>query len=352
MPTPRRRAETFDSGDRVPMNFRVRREVRAKVEEIMAITGRSMAAEVEHLVERAIEDQQQRGGPRTAHLASMLTEIAQLLFPNESDWHDDRSNWDTVMRAWSEALDARAPPSLTRQEQIRAVRRVVDAYRDALREATDRGRLAQLRETLFDLGIDPRLPVHVRTEAMGAAMMELPEQMIEPSEPISLEQQIEAGRGLVDELTVTTDRHRREHLRELLHAMTRLEGLPQGIRQEFIDAAESSVVPVPPVSPPAGLLSDETRPRHVHSFDNAWKLARLAALQGAAQEPDETAIATAFAKDEDAFVIAGMTEVRRDVESVLAYRVWIEEERARAIATSTAFQPTAGRRQRRTTAKR
>jgi len=55
MPTPRRPAETYDPAARVPLSFRVRPAVKARIVQAAEASGRSLMAEVETLMERAIE---------------------------------------------------------------------------------------------------------------------------------------------------------------------------------------------------------------------------------------------------------------------------------------------------------
>jgi hypothetical protein len=319
MPKPRRRSDTYDPNARVPLSLRVRPALKAKMEEMVEQTGRSLMVEAEGLIERALEYQEKRGGQRIERLLDLLGSVSRVAFEHEDLWLDDRRNWDAMMHLWSETLDAQAPPSLDRQEQISAARWTVDEFR----RETDGSRREHLRQVLLSMSTDGRLPSHVRLECMGAAVMEEPQ-----DEPITVDQVVEAGRGIAAEMIAATTSRRREHLHERLASMAQLAILPAPIRAEFQRALESPVVKLPSAAPPSGPTPDEWRSRPVHLFDAAWRLAGIAS--GRIKTPDEAMIAQAFAADESLFALAEMPGVAHDATAVLRYRQQIEQQRAPA----------------------
>jgi hypothetical protein len=254
MPKPRRCSDTYDPNARVPLSLRVRPLLKGKMESIVRQTGRSLMVEAEGLLEWAIE-YRERMGSRTTRLLELLGSVSRVAFEREDLWFGDRQNWDAMMHLWSETLDAQAPPSTSRQEQIAAARWTVDRFRS---EKDPRQR-AHLQQLLLAMSTDGRLPQHVRLECAGAATMEQPNQPPVSPPAITLEQQIEAGRGIAAGLAIGSDPRRRSHLRELLSAMAQLEGLPEDIRGEFRRAAESSVVRLPPAA--GKEVRDATRAR-------------------------------------------------------------------------------------------
>jgi hypothetical protein len=62
MPRPRRDVSSFDPGERVPLNFRVRQPLRRRIEQRADAAGRSMLSETEFMLERADAAEDQIGG--------------------------------------------------------------------------------------------------------------------------------------------------------------------------------------------------------------------------------------------------------------------------------------------------
>ena len=62
MPRPRRPADSFEPGQRVPLNFRVRLPLRQRIERRADAAGRSMLSESEFMLERADAAEDQIGG--------------------------------------------------------------------------------------------------------------------------------------------------------------------------------------------------------------------------------------------------------------------------------------------------
>jgi hypothetical protein len=321
------------------MSFRVRRQLKSRMEQAVAVSGRSMMQEIEIALESHYDQQQRMEGPRSQHFFAALAEIAKTAFPDES-WFSDPDVWAVVRNSLVGAIDARAPPSRTLLERIAAAGRLADR----LFTTTDRDEREKLRVVASNLARDERLPLGVRDSLWIAGMLNEP--IVAAPEPISLDAQIEAGRRFVRELQTTNDPARRQHCLYMLSHLSRVEGFPAEVRAEFArhaaatPVAPQSVQPAPVSAPPPGndqkraaarlllpeLPDTDPNAEDVRYFNEAWKLATKFAIDKVV-EPAVEDIARVIAGDEQLLFIAGLKPTMSPA-AVLRHRAmlaWVKE---------------------------
>jgi hypothetical protein len=111
-----------------PLNMRTTAEIRTRLVKAAADSGRSLAQEVEHRLERSFQNKETLegalndvlGGPATAaalrHLAGIALEIERGSGDRHWLMYDDV--FDRVITAWKHRLDEMAKPSARVQEDI------------------------------------------------------------------------------------------------------------------------------------------------------------------------------------------------------------------------------------------
>jgi len=95
MPMPRRPADTYEPSARVPMNFRVTRELRARLEQAADASGRSLMAEAEFRLSQSFAAEDQLGGPRAAPFFRSLSEEVTAYYGDDS-WLRDPVKFEVV----------------------------------------------------------------------------------------------------------------------------------------------------------------------------------------------------------------------------------------------------------------
>lgn len=333
VPRASRRRKPGVPGQKFSLGLRITGETKQLLEREADATGRTQSEQATHCIYWYFEHVRRFGGPRSFHLFMLLAETAQVLFPNEDDWLNDRASYDQVLRSWTEVLDHRAPPPIDRKEQIASAREVIDE----MRAEHDPARREQLRAILLDLSIDPRLPSHIRLEAIGAATLEVPGiagPSAEAESDITLEDKIVSGRRLAAELVATGDPQRQAHLQGLLTSLSRVAEFPDEVREEFRRAV-SAALPEPSVASPAMadapiLPPPPARPTGpTRLFHDAWVVARQLAFNHLGRVPSDREIAQVLVSDGGLILHAELhlpkAELAFTAEGVLAYRTRLFE---------------------------
>lgn len=126
MPAHRRHSASYAVSDRVPMSFRVRPALKAKMEAATALSGRSLMHETESILESHFENQDRMGGARVEHLLKSLAEAAQKQYPGGDGWLDDTEAYAVVADGWYDMIAAGRPIDIT--AEIARVHEMLDEF--------------------------------------------------------------------------------------------------------------------------------------------------------------------------------------------------------------------------------
>jgi hypothetical protein len=108
MPARRRPSDTYSPTDRVPLSFRVRPALKARMEQAVDETGRTLMTEVESKLEWAYDHVDRLGGERVAMLLEALAQTALANFG--AGWRDDPDRFFEVEQLWKKMLEDARPP--------------------------------------------------------------------------------------------------------------------------------------------------------------------------------------------------------------------------------------------------
>jgi hypothetical protein len=142
MPAHRRPSDTYDPAARVPVSFRLRPSAKARVEQRVSETGRTLANEFEGLIDWALDHQDRLGGPRAAALLEAMAQAA--LSRHGPGWIDDPAAFGQVEKMWQGMLRTARP--VTDERQIRELLGAIEAAREQIAQ------FPQLKRELLSLG--------------------------------------------------------------------------------------------------------------------------------------------------------------------------------------------------------
>ncbi len=277
MPAHRRRSDTYEPHARVPMSFRVRPALKARMEQEIAQTGRSLMREVEHIFEWYFDHQDRMGGPRLMHLLQSLAEAAQETYPDNDAWLDNRQDYSIVLDDWFWLLQNSGPVDVAAE---------IEQGRQMIAELPTLPRHVQwrIRRILAIKAELTRLPPEVRAEFAAAA--ELP----------------------------AVERPTDEDVRDTAEVF----GLPLEKARQFTTRLRAWE--------PAGdnLLTEieDTKDKLIEAaqpFMQAWAMAAQILAGAAGRLPDEQEIAAHFATSPELQIVAGL-HTQRSAERLLYYR--------------------------------
>jgi hypothetical protein len=137
MPAHRRPSDSYAPTDRVPMAFRVRPALKARMEEAVAGNGRSLMSEIESRLEWSFDHVERLGGSRFVGLLEGWAQAITAKFGSGDTWLDDPGpgGYFAVQEAWQAMMTAArptvtdgpriarpAPDSDRREREMRAAR--------------------------------------------------------------------------------------------------------------------------------------------------------------------------------------------------------------------------------------
>jgi hypothetical protein len=107
----KKRAAQLEEGKRYPLNMRTTKVIRDKVERAAAISGRSLAQEVENRVERSILFDEDTGSASVRSLVDMVRLAAgRVEAKTGKAWHEDHHSWAATKSVVDYIFDNNKPP--------------------------------------------------------------------------------------------------------------------------------------------------------------------------------------------------------------------------------------------------